>query len=100
VVEANKSLTGSWLPAADNGKYRPLGARPERLSPRIRRRPERNHRHGKPEIQVCYQPCDAASVSVKLYNKGSQPCTFTVTANAYRTDGPWTPRWRRTRWAN
>ena len=42
-----------------------------------------------PEIQVCYQPCDNASVSVKLHNRGNQPCTFTVAANAYHTDGPW-----------
>ena len=25
-----------------------------------------------------------------MINTGSAPCTFTVQANAYRTDGPWT----------
>ncbi|PRG54045.1 phosphocholine-specific phospholipase C [Burkholderia gladioli] len=91
VVEAGKTLSGSWTPdAADQGSYDlwVLG-------------PNGYHREyvGKlgdiaagadPEVQVCYQPCDASALSVKLFNRGSRPARFTVTANAYRGDGPWT----------
>lgn len=91
LVEANKSLTGSWLPtAADNGKYRLWVLGPNGYHREFAGDLNETTGTASPEIQVCYQPCDAASVSVKLYNKGSQPCTFTVTANAYHTDGPWT----------
>ena len=30
------------------------------------------------------------SLQVKLYNRGDKACTFTASAKAYRTDGPWT----------
>jgi phospholipase C len=42
-----------------------------------------------PEVRVCYDVANSA-VYLTLMNSGSAPCTFTVTANAYRTDGPWT----------
>lgn len=42
-----------------------------------------------PEIRVCYDVANSA-VYLTLMNSGQGPCTFTVTSNAYRTDGPWT----------
>lgn len=42
-----------------------------------------------PEIQVCYDVANAA-VYLKMSNSGTGACTFAVTANAYRNDGPWT----------
>jgi phospholipase C len=40
------------------------------------------------EIKVCYDHANNA-VYLTITNKGSQPTNLTVTANAYRTDGPW-----------
>lgn len=91
LVEANKSLTGSWtLPVGDNGKYHlwvlgPNGYHREFIGDLNEMTDAVNS-----EIQVCYQPCADSSVSVKLHNAGTQACTFTVVANAYHTDGPWT----------
>jgi len=42
-----------------------------------------------PEIRVCYDVANA-HVYLDLINTGGSACTFTVTANAYRGDGPWT----------
>ncbi|MNQ44067.1 Non-hemolytic phospholipase C precursor [compost metagenome] len=89
VVEAGKSLDDAWDVSADSGQYDlwVLG-------------PNGYHRAfagdlmraagAQPEIQVCYVPCDDPQVQVKLHNNGSQACTFTVQAMAYRNDGPWT----------
>jgi phospholipase C len=91
VVEANKSLTGVWTPvAADNGNYNLWVLGPNGYHREFVGNLNEKTAAANPEIQVCYQPCDSASVSVKLHNKGSQPCTFSVAANAYHTDGPWT----------
>lgn len=90
-VQAGKSLSGVWTPdAADNGSYDlwvlgPNGYHREYVGNLGELGAGVN-----PEIQVCYQPCDASSVIVKLFNRGSQAATFTVAANAYRSDGPWT----------
>ncbi|HEY4080414.1 MAG TPA: phospholipase C, phosphocholine-specific [Burkholderiaceae bacterium] len=43
----------------------------------------------KPELQACYDPA-AGDVYMKVHNTGTATGTVTVTANAYRTDGPWT----------
>ena len=43
----------------------------------------------KPEVQVCYEPATGA-VYLKVHNTGRAAGRVTVTANAYRTDGPWT----------
>lgn len=42
----------------------------------------------KPEVQVCYEP-NSGQVYLKLHNTGSAAGRATVTANAYRADGPW-----------
>lgn len=102
-VEAGKLISDAWQAMADNhGKYRlwVLG-------------PNGYHRHfsgdlhayasgPQPEIRVCYDHQDNA-VAVTIMNMGDFPAEVTVTANAYRNDGPWTytvapgmqlePRW-------
>ncbi|WP_179704631.1 phosphocholine-specific phospholipase C [Paraburkholderia bryophila] len=42
-----------------------------------------------PEIGVRYDVANDA-IRLTLTNTGSRPCTFTLTSNAYRKDGPWT----------
>lgn len=43
----------------------------------------------KPEMRVCYD-VDNEAVYLSARNDGTAPSTLVVTANAYRTDGPWT----------
>ncbi|WP_454734026.1 MULTISPECIES: phosphocholine-specific phospholipase C [Cupriavidus] len=88
VVEAGKTLDDAWDLAADAGQYNlwvlgPNGFHRE-FAGNVTELAGAN-----PEIQVCYVPCDAAAVQVKLHNGGSSACTFSVAAQAYRTDGPW-----------
>lgn len=42
-----------------------------------------------PEIRVCYDVANN-DLYLTMSNAGTSPCTFTVTPNAYRSDGPWT----------
>lgn len=42
-----------------------------------------------PEIRVHYEVA-SSTVALALMNTGDRSCTFVVTANAYRKDGPWT----------
>jgi phospholipase C len=41
-----------------------------------------------PEIQVCYAPC-TDEIYLKVTNHGAKPGQVMISANAYRTDGPW-----------
>ena len=89
VVEAGKTLDDAWDINADGGKYDlwVLG-------------PNGYHRAfsgdineaviTSTEIQVCYNPCKKPTIQVKLHNDSDADVTFTVTALAYRDDGPWT----------
>jgi phospholipase C len=90
MVEAGKSLTGSWSTALDLGEYDlwVLG-------------PNGFHRHftgnalmamasaAQPEVAVCYDVANG-DLYLRLRNDGSTATTFTVTANAYRNEEPWT----------
>lgn len=42
-----------------------------------------------PEVRVCYDIANG-DVYLKLRNDGAAPCSFQVSANAYRGEGPWT----------
>ncbi|WP_338618272.1 phospholipase C, phosphocholine-specific [Pigmentiphaga sp. CHJ604] len=90
-VEAGKTLDDTWNAGLDNlGRYDlwVLG-------------PNGYHRHFigdtariadtgvQPEIRVCYDIANG-NVYAELMNGGTQACTFTVAARAYREDGPWT----------
>ena len=87
-VEAGKQLVGSWNLSADSGAYDlwVLG-------------PAGYHRHFTgtavttaadplPEVQVCYDIANG-NVYLKLANSASVAANYTITANAYLTDGPW-----------
>jgi phospholipase C len=43
----------------------------------------------KTEIELSYDPTNAV-LSLKIRGEGAGEATFTITANAYRSDGPWT----------
>jgi phospholipase C len=90
-VEAGKMLSDSWSTLADLGRYDlwVLG-------------PNGFHRHfqgsinplaaltaAAPEVRVCYE-VRKGDLYLELHNSGQSACTFTVKANAYRKDGPWT----------
>jgi len=42
----------------------------------------------RPEIQICYDPCHG-QIILRIHNDGGTGGEVTVTANAYRADGPW-----------
>ncbi|MCD0502874.1 phosphocholine-specific phospholipase C [Bordetella petrii] len=88
-IEAGKQLSDTWNVFQDNqGRYDlwVLG-------------PNGYHRHFQgdtnrigdtqvqPEIRVCYDIANG-EVYAELMNHGQQPCSFTVTALAYRDDAP------------
>jgi phospholipase C len=85
-VEAHKELSDAWSPAADgsydlwilgpNGFHRHLAGNVRRVGATL----------PNPEIDVSYG-IEAGELHVTLMNRGEVPCTFTVTANAYR-NGP------------
>ena len=86
-IESIKSLTDLWDLTSDAGAYDlwVLG-------------PNGFHRHFTgnvnvpgmlPEIVVGFDAFNGG-VFVKLHNTGQASCMFTVTANAYFTNGPWT----------
>lgn len=89
-VEAGEKLDDDWDTFADAGKYDlwVLG-------------PNGFHRHFKgdlnqaragnapqPEVRVGYH-ARQGDLHLKLRNDGGRDCVFTVTAKAYRDDGPW-----------
>nr|WP_315528846.1 phospholipase C, phosphocholine-specific [uncultured Achromobacter sp.] len=90
VVEGEKSLSDTWNAFQDNlGRYDLWVLGPNGL-----------HRHFKgdtnriadtdvaPEIRVCYDIANG-DVYAELMNAGAKAADFTVTAMAYRQDGPW-----------
>ncbi|MNN44292.1 Non-hemolytic phospholipase C precursor [compost metagenome] len=89
VVEAGKSLDGLWNVAADNGKYDLWVLGPNGYHREYVGDLNEQSAGGGTEIQVCYAPCDPPVLQVKLYNRSDKACTFSATARAYRTDGPW-----------
>ncbi|AQV97611.1 phospholipase C, phosphocholine-specific [Cupriavidus necator] len=92
MVEPGKELNGSWdVFATDGGKYDLWVLGPNGFHRAFRGNVAAVTAAGAcaPEIRVCYDIANAA-VYVDMINTGSAPCTFTVAANAYRTDGPWT----------
>ena len=89
---SGQALEGTWSASADAGKYDlwvlgPNGYHREFVGNLGEQSPA-----GGPEIQVCYVLCDPPQVEVKLHNRGAGACTFSMGAQAYRNDGPWTVR--------
>lgn len=89
MVEAGKTLDDVFDVSADNGRYHlwVLGANGYH---REFIGDLRDSTTAALEMQVCYRLCDPAEVEVKLYNRSAAAVTFTVDAQAYRNDGPWT----------
>ena len=89
MVEAGKELDDTIDVNVDNGRYHlwilgPNGYHREFIGDL------RDTATSGLEIQVCYQSCEPAEVQVKLFNRSSSAVTFSVTAQGYRQDGPWT----------
>ena len=88
-VEAGKEISDSWAAVSDNGGAYDLWV----LGPNGFHRAFQGNvatlaGGANPEIRVCYDVNNDA-VYLTLMNTGSANASFTVTANAYRTDGPW-----------
>ncbi len=92
VVEAGKSLDGLWSTAADTGRYNLWVLGPNGYHREFIGDTKEQSTAGGVEVQVCYALCDPPQVQVKLYNRGTKAANFSVSATAYRTDGPWSAR--------
>ncbi|MEJ1165767.1 phospholipase C, phosphocholine-specific [Variovorax sp. CCNWLW186] len=89
-VESGKTLDDTWNAAVDNSGFYDLWV----LGP------NGFHRHFKgnldalrtsgaiPEVRVCYDIANG-NVYLDMRNGGTKSCKFTVSAKAYRNDGPW-----------
>jgi phospholipase C len=89
-VEAGKMISDAWAAVADNaGKYSLWVLGPNGYHRRFKGDLAAVATGPNPEVRVCYDP-GGNSVYLTLMNAGNAPATVTVTANAYRSDGPWT----------
>lgn len=91
MVEASKRLEDTWDVIKDNvgrydlwvlgpnGFHRHFKGDVTRLEPKL----------ALPEIRVCYDIANGDAY-VELLNGGKAPCMFTVQAEFYQEDGPWT----------
>jgi phospholipase C len=89
-VEAGKSLSGIWNSAAtDVGAYNLAVYGPNGFFRSFQGNAQLQSVEAfLPEVQVCYEPC-AGALYLKVHNTGASAGDVAVTANAYRTDGPW-----------
>lgn len=89
-VEAGKQLDDDWDVFADGGRYDLWVLGPNGLHRHFQGDVGRLRAGGSPdpEIRVGYAP-RRGDLHLKLRNDGERACTFTVTAKAYRNDGPW-----------
>jgi phospholipase C len=93
-VEAGKSLNDVWNLSADDGNYALWVYGPNGFLREFQGQVAAaggNALPFLPEIQVCYSPCDSM-IYLKIRDVGGAPGNLTVTANAYRSDGPWNIR--------
>jgi phospholipase C len=89
-VEAGKELSDSWnvAPNTPAGQYSLWVLGPNGFHREFNGNVSSVTNGANPEIRVCYDHANNA-VYLTMTNTGSQPANVTVTANAYRTDGPW-----------
>jgi phospholipase C len=90
-VEAGKELSDAWDTAPDTGKYDIWVLGPNGFHRAFQGSVQAGGAVPGPEIRVCYDPADDA-VYLSLMNAGDADAAFSVSANAYRKDGPWTYR--------
>ncbi|WP_420993727.1 phosphocholine-specific phospholipase C [Cupriavidus sp. 30B13] len=89
-VEAGKAISDAWNALADNaGKYRLWVLGPNGYHRQFTGDMAQLASGPNPEVRVCYDHGNNA-VYLTIMNTGDAPATVTATANAYRTDGPWT----------
>jgi phospholipase C len=87
-VEARKELRDDfWKVASDNGRYDLWVCGPNGFVRSFRGTVA--PASIKTEIDLSYDP-ENVSLELKVCNDGNAAATFTVSANAYRLDGPWT----------
>ncbi|WP_321353093.1 phosphocholine-specific phospholipase C [Alcaligenes faecalis] len=88
-VEANKIISDAWTVHADHkGNYSLWVLGPNGYHRHFKGNIHALRQGPKPEVRVCYEP-QANAVSLTIMNMGDQAATVTVSANAYREDGPW-----------
>ena len=88
MVEAGKTLAGTWSVTADAGQYDLWVLGPNGYHRAFVGNAGEQAATGGPEVQVCYELCEPAKVHLKLYNRGTAAVTFTATPQAYRSDAP------------
>jgi phospholipase C len=91
MVEAGKTLDDTWTPAAgDNGLYDLWVLGPNGFHRQFKGNVNAlGTSNAVPEVRVCYDITNG-NVYLNMRNDGKATCKFTITAKAYRTDGPWT----------
>jgi phospholipase C len=91
MVEAGKTLDDTWTPAAgDNGLYDLWVLGPNGFHRQFKGNVNASGTsNAAPEVRVCYDITNG-NVYLNMRNDGKATCKFTITAKAYRTDGPWT----------
>jgi len=90
-VEAGKMLSDTWNTLlTDDGNYELWVYGPNGFVRVFKgNQPQQTGASFIPEIQVCYEPT-GNQIYLKVHNAGQSAGSVVVTANAYRTDGPWT----------
>ena len=89
-VEAGEKLDDDWDTLADAGLYDLWVLGPNGFHRHFKGDLSRMRAGGapQPEIRAGYHP-RRGDLHLKLRNEGERDCTFTITAKAYRDDGPW-----------
>jgi phospholipase C len=89
-VEAGKELSDSWTAVADDaGQYDLWVLGPNGFHRLFQGNVTAVASGPNPEVRVCYDVVNNA-VYLTIMNTGNAATHVTVSANAYRTDGPWT----------
>ncbi|MFE2729088.1 phosphocholine-specific phospholipase C [Kitasatospora sp. NPDC059327] len=90
-VEAGKSLTDFFVSGTPNGAYDLSLYGPNGLHRRFRGNRITATKAGRANPEVTAKAdVPNGCLTLTMVNSGKAPCTVTVTAGAYRTDGPWT----------
>jgi len=89
-VEAGKTLEDVWEPLpSDLGAYELWVYGPNGYIRSFRGNdPAPSLHQFLPEIRICYEPC-TGKLHLKVFSLSQQGGQVDVTANAYRSDGPW-----------
>jgi len=93
VVEAGKTLSGSWDLSEKHGRYDLWVLGPNGYHRAFCGSAQELSATSRPEVEVAYNTDRAlVLVTVRLRNDGDRACMFGIDALAYRDDGPWALR--------